>query len=167
MYHKFGWKVHTWQANRFLKKVLFDCVSWVLAWTSGIDRIWPLIKQGIEVEFSKPRYIQRNFRKPLKYLEQKLDHLPKQPQKKLLLFLSRNSRPKEHPHRNTFFWLTWKHICFYIDKPFIGIVPNSYSCLTTQKTHIPKWQAVFMYGRTDFLGNLSRILLYVKTLQEL
>jgi len=167
MYYTVGWKFHTWHAKRFLKKVVFTCVSCVLTWTNGIDRIWPSIKQGIEVEFSKPRYIRRNFLKPLKYLEQKLDHLPKRP-KKLLLFLSRNSRPKEHPHRNMFFWLKWKLICFYIDKPFIGIVPNSCSSLTAQKTHIPKWAScLYIWKNRFFSGNLSRILLYVKALQEL
>jgi len=52
-----------------------------------------------------------------------------------------------------FFWLTWKLVCFYIDKPFIGIVPNSYSCLTTQKTHIPKWAwCLYIWKNRFFLG---------------
>ena len=90
--------------------------------------------------------------------------------KKLLLFLSRNSRPQEHPHRNMFFCLTWKLIYFYIDKPYIGIVPNSYSCLTAQKSHIPKWASCLYIWKNRFFffsGNLSRILFYVKALQEL
>lgn len=49
-----------------------------------------------------------------------------------------------------FLCLTWKLIYCYIDNPVIGIVPNSYSCLTAQKTHIPKWASCLYIWKNRF-----------------
>lgn len=55
-----------------------------------------------------------------------------------------------------FLCLTWRLIYFYIGWAFIGLVPNSYSCLTAEKTHIPNEKAVFIWKSVDISWELEQ-----------